>query len=281
VPQVRCPNCGCLVNLKTRKKMDFHLISTNLRSGPKSFTQLLHITHLPRKTLSLRLKELLELGTIIKDDGYRLSEALLDAPAKYQTKRGYELKSKIARFIKENPNGNRDALIIGVFLGFLIVGPLLFAHPILMVRAHRVHEFDLQPPVGEDFTVSIGVRDAVDLYGWQGKISFDPNVLVISAVIAGDFLSTDALIVNATGGFLLEQPQTPESLIIVAIDEPGTLSIAGSLVGKVPGKSGGGTLVTITFEIASQGDAEVSLVGDIILVNDRVRDAKGLLEIET
>ena len=283
MPQIRCPNCGCSINLETRKKMDFYLISKKLQSGPKSFTQLLHATQLPRKTLSLRLKELTERGTVIKDNGYRLSEASRDAPIKYQMRRGYRLKSKIYRFVKENPNGNRDALIIGVFLAFLIAGPLLFAHPFFVVHAHRVHNFDLQPLLGDDFTVSIGVRDAVDLYGWQGKIRFDPNVLVISDVTAGDFLSSKALVVNATGGFLIKEPQSPESLLIVAIDGSGVLSISGSLLGDVPGKSGSGRLVTITFDIASdpQENIEVNLVGDIILVNHEVRDAEGVLEIET
>jgi len=283
MPQIRCPNCGCSINLENRKNMDFYLISRDLKSGPKSFTDLLHATHLPRKTLSLRLKELLERGTIIKDNGYHLSEASFDAPIKNQMKRGYKLKAKIHRFIKENPNGNRDALIIGVLLAFLIAGPLLFAQPLFVVHAHRVHNFDLQPLSGDDFTVNIGIRDAVDLYGWQGKIRFDPNVLAILDVNAGDFLSSDAVVVNATGGSLIKEPQSPESLIIVDIDESGVLFISGSLLGNVPGKSGSGTLVTITFEVVSgpQENIEVNLAGDIILVNHDVLDAEGVLEIRT
>jgi len=283
MPQIRCPNCGCSINLENRKKTDCNLIFGNLQSGPKSFTELLRATRLPRKTLSLRLKELIDCGTITKDDGYRLTEASHDAPMKQRMRRAYGLKSKIHHFVKENPNGNRDALIIGVVLGFLIAGPLLFANPLFVVRAHRLHNFNLQPLPGDDFTVTISVRDAVDLYGWQGNIRFDPNVLAVLDVTAGDFLSGNAIIVNATGGFLLKEPQSAESLLIVAVDESGVLSIGGSLLGDVRGNSGSGRLVTITFEVVNdlQEDIEVNLVGDIILVNHKVLDAKGVLEIET
>ena len=282
MPQIRCPQCGCSINLETRRKTDFHLISSNLQYGPKSFTQLLHATQLPRKTLSLRLKQLVENGTITKDGGYRINGAS-HVPAKREKKRGYEMKSRIYRFIKENPNGNRDALIIGVLLGFLVLGPLLFAQPFFVVKAHHVHDFDLQPSLEDSFSVAINVRDAVDLYGWQGKISFDSNVLVVADVVAGDFLSSNALVVNATGGYLIDEPESPESLLFVDVDESGVLFMSGSLLGDVLGKSGNGRLVSVTFEIASDAteDLTANLEGDVILVNHNVRDAEGTLEIET
>jgi hypothetical protein len=75
MPQVRCPNCGTTINLETRKETDFNLIINALHKNPKTFTQLLNYTRLPRKTLSLRLKELCDRGVIIKDGGYHLSES--------------------------------------------------------------------------------------------------------------------------------------------------------------------------------------------------------------
>jgi PKD repeat protein len=72
-PQITCPHCGNTINLENRKEVDFEKITYALNNSSKTFTQLLEITNLPRKTLSLRLKDLCNSGSIVKDGGYRLS----------------------------------------------------------------------------------------------------------------------------------------------------------------------------------------------------------------
>lgn len=52
------------------------MILRALRKKPKTFTDLLNITGLPRKTLSLRLKDLLKSRTIVKNGNYHLNGAL-------------------------------------------------------------------------------------------------------------------------------------------------------------------------------------------------------------
>ena len=69
MPRIRCPNCGLTIDLESRKEVDFSQIFNALKSKERTFTELLHITHLPRKTLSLRLKSLSKEGLITKDDG--------------------------------------------------------------------------------------------------------------------------------------------------------------------------------------------------------------------
>lgn len=76
MPQIRCPKCGTTINLENRKGVDFSMILNALQRSPKTFTDLLHLTGLPRKTLSLRLKCLCDSGTIVKDGGYRINGAL-------------------------------------------------------------------------------------------------------------------------------------------------------------------------------------------------------------
>ena len=74
VPQITCPNCGTTINLENRKEIDLDMIRNAARRQPKTFTELLHITKLPRKTLSLRLKELCQSGMLIKNEGvYKLN----------------------------------------------------------------------------------------------------------------------------------------------------------------------------------------------------------------
>lgn len=76
MPQIRCPNCGMTINLENRREIDLGMILKALEKKPRSFTELLHITHLPRKTLDLRLKYLIKSGAIVKDEGYRLNGTL-------------------------------------------------------------------------------------------------------------------------------------------------------------------------------------------------------------
>ena len=96
-PQITCPHCGNTINLENRKEVDFEKITYALNKSPKTFTELLEITNLPRKTLSLRLKDLCTSGSVVKDGGYRLSSSF----------RPYEKMSGI----KSNGNGKMKGTI--------------------------------------------------------------------------------------------------------------------------------------------------------------------------
>ena len=50
MPRIMCPNCGLTISLEERRNLDFNLIKDATRKKPTSFTKLLHITKLPRKT---------------------------------------------------------------------------------------------------------------------------------------------------------------------------------------------------------------------------------------
>jgi len=65
-----CTNCGTTINLENRREIDFDLIKNAAKKKPLTFTQLLHVTRLSRKTLSLRLKELCSNGTLVKNEGF-------------------------------------------------------------------------------------------------------------------------------------------------------------------------------------------------------------------
>jgi hypothetical protein len=56
--------------MERRREVDHTLILNALKSGPKRFMELYKTTELPRKTLSFRLKDLLQSKYIIKKDGY-------------------------------------------------------------------------------------------------------------------------------------------------------------------------------------------------------------------
>jgi len=90
-PQITCPYCGNTIGLENRKEVDFEKIMHALGKSQRTFTELLTMTSLPRKTLSIRLKELCASGSITKDGGYHLSPSI--APAN-------------GIFTKKNGNGN-------------------------------------------------------------------------------------------------------------------------------------------------------------------------------
>jgi len=54
------------INLEKRKEIDFYLIKKTTKNTPQTFTELLHITRVSGRTLSVRLKELCEKGILPK-----------------------------------------------------------------------------------------------------------------------------------------------------------------------------------------------------------------------
>jgi len=287
MPQIRCPSCGTTINLKNRKEIDLDLIIGSINKGPKTFTQLLRTTHLPRKTLYLRLKELVDSRIIVKDRGYRLTDSpeASEFQMRRSTKRFHNLKSKVVRFIKENPDGNRDSLLIVSFIAFLVISSV-FTNT-LIVRAHRVHNLNADSQIADGtLEVKMGITNAANLYAWQGKITYDPTILKVVNVATGEFLSSDAIVINATGQvYSIETSYSTRSLLVFATDADsmeGVLVIGGSLLGKAQGIYGAGTLATITFSVINEKmeTPNVNLRGEMILVNPDLSDAEGILKIE-
>ena len=282
MPQIRCPNCGVTINLENRKTTDYDLIVGSLKKGPKTFTQLLRKTRLPRKTLNIRLKGLISSGIILKDGDYHLKDSpqTREFQARSSSERIHNLKSKAIHFIRDNPKGNRDAALIIAFFALMMIG---ITRP-LMVTAHHVHKIDTGSIISDTFELTIGITNAVDLYSWQGKITYDPSILKVVDVAGGNFLSSDTIVINSTNE--ISSISTPSSACSILIfttdaDSRGVLLIGGSLLGKVQGSYGEGTLATITFSVIDEVETiNANLGGGIILLNSDLSDAKGTLKAE-
>jgi len=223
MPQVTCPKCGTTINLKNRKEIDFNLIVVATKSKPRTFTELLHLTRLSRKTLSLRLKELCDNGTIVKNDGvYGITSGS-----------GQKFERKFA--LKELSTMASDKRIR---MGLMMVAFLLTSSGFGYVMA----KFILSPPptqeslkpIGE-FTMALNVENIEDLYAWQAVVTYDPDVL-------------SALRSTPCGFFDYEYPFFFNATDIAN----GLLLIGGTLYGDVSGKSGAGTLATIEFGYLTQ-----------------------------
>ena len=259
MPRIRCPNCGTSINLETRRETDLSLILNSLRSGPKTFTQLLRATRLPRKTLSLRLKDLVNSEAIVNDGGYRLNGALpSDLRRKMNMKRSFQ-------FSRKN----------------MMLTLLILCMGILLAQAYGQYMFAPSPPlppplptITETFEVNIMIYDVTDLWSWEARVVFDPNVLIVTNVVEGPFLEENggnALFMAATkivkGIFSDGTLSTDDPLTYIMNDEAYSNSVllGGTLTRGAQGVSGRGVLATVTFGVIEEGSRNLKIEDDLAL----------------
>lgn len=105
--------------------------------------------------------------------------------------------------------------------------------------------------VGESFTISIKVAEVIGLYGWQVKLSYNPEVLNGTGIDEGPFLKTQ-------GDVFFDSNFN---------NTHGQVAAFGTLIGNMSGVSGTGVLLTITFKTKSVGnsmlDLEETVLGDM------------------
>ena len=98
----------------------------------------------------------------------------------------------------------------------------------------------------DEFTIDINVEGMVDLYGLGFELHFAPytQTLVVSGVVEGDFL--------AQGGY--------ETDFFYGINAfAGKIEIYIGRFGQVPGASGDGTLVSVSFKVLDAGDSILNI----------------------
>jgi DNA-binding HxlR family transcriptional regulator len=260
-----CPNCGKTINLLNRKETDFHLITSATRRKPRTFTDLLHITGLSRKTLSLRLKELCGNGDLVKTEGVYM----LNGTSHFASEGGRSVE-RISRLAHDRRM--RTGLMLAALLISFSVSGYVFA---TLFNSQSPSPSSLPSYIGT-FTVDLKVYWATDVFAWQANINFNTSELVFVKATEGDFLN----------------PNTPYSTIFLCVDdtEPGggELLLYGSRKGiGVRGASGDGTLATITFGYKAETYAQPKIVKydnagfDTWLQNSNLADTAGALKLVT
>ena len=113
-------------------------------------------------------------------------------------------------------------------------------------------------PIGSTVTFNINISDVTNLFSWQINMSWNPSILNVSRIIAGDFLlqTTSG---NKTAAYQL-------GFVINTTDNAkGYTAMAESILGDAPGisVSGGGRLCSIEFLIVGYGwtDLTIRLTG--------------------
>jgi general secretion pathway protein D len=98
--------------------------------------------------------------------------------------------------------------------------------------------------VGATFQVAVMAANAQDLFSVPMQMQFDPKLLSLVNVDAGDFLGKDG-----------------QAVALVHRDEGnGAVTISTSRPPGTKGVDGQGTLCTLTFKALAPGDAALSLV---------------------
>jgi general secretion pathway protein D len=98
--------------------------------------------------------------------------------------------------------------------------------------------------VGSTFQVAITAANAHDLYSVPMQLQFDPKVLALTDVEAGEMFSKDG-----------------QAVALVHRDEGnGAVTISASRPPNVHGVDGQGTICTLTFKAVGAGDSSLALV---------------------
>ena len=105
---------------------------------------------------------------------------------------------------------------------------------------------------GSTFTVRVNVSDVVDLYTWQVNMSWDPSILNVSSLTAGEFLLQTAS-ADKTASFQIG------SVINATDNVEGYTGMAESILGDVSGITGNGTLVSIEFLVVGYGESNLTI----------------------
>ena len=102
--------------------------------------------------------------------------------------------------------------------------------------------------VGQTFTLALTVRYVSNLAGWQLNIVFNPAVLKAVSIAEGDFLSKDG------GNTFFQAGEINNAAGSIT-------GLSGAFIGT-SGRSGSGTLFSVTFEAKAAGEGWLQLSGD-------------------
>jgi hypothetical protein len=137
-----------------------------------------------------------------------------------------------------------------VATGFIFFGAESSSSPQIFVTPAIVQDDTKQ--VGAVFSVDVNVTEAPDLFAWQINMSWNPAILSVNNIVAGEFLLRTSS-PNKTASFELGH------VINVTEDVQGYTCMSESILGDVAGISGNGTLVSIEFLVVGYGSTDLNL----------------------
>jgi len=118
------------------------------------------------------------------------------------------------------------------------------------------YENDLWYQIGNTTQIQLNITAATDLFAWQINVSWDPSILNLSNIIAGEFLDR----VNPPNYTTSSPAPNGLGFVINTTDNvAGYTAMGESILGGAPAISGSGTLVTIEFLITGYGCGNLTI----------------------
>lgn len=141
-------------------------------------------------------------------------------------------------------------MIASIIIVFL-TGSLFYLCAVAIAETTSIYvTIDPTPTkIGDTFTASLRVADIEGLWGWNAKISWNPEVLTATRSNRGSFL--------ISGGASDMRPPPPIDNVY------GAITISQTLL-EFSDVSGSGVLELISFEVIGTGNADV-IISDVIL----------------
>jgi len=118
--------------------------------------------------------------------------------------------------------------------------PLMYLNP--AINSHNP---------GESFTVDINIQDANDLYSYEVKLGYNPDILEVASILEGPFIKDQT---TAPLGTLWSTIYGADYVYAVCVT-----------MMKYPGVSGSGTLFNVTFNVIDPGACDLDLYDSIML----------------
>jgi PKD repeat protein len=103
----------------------------------------------------------------------------------------------------------------------------------------------------ESFDVNITITDAVDLYSYEVRLGYDPNILELTGIEEGPFIK--------------DQTTSPMGTMWSTVEESNFVYAVCVTMGAYPGVSGSGTLFTVTFTVKAAGESALHLYDTMLL----------------
>jgi hypothetical protein len=245
MPQITCPNCGTTISLENRREVDFSLIKNATDRRPRTFTELLHITRLSRKTLNNRLKELCAEGILLKQEGmYKLNGASECG------NNGEHFMKGLSR-VFEDKRLRTGMILIAVLASFSVSGYVLAN----IMAPNNYVQPKLNPIALGTFTIALNVNNVTDLYAWQAAIAFNSAQMRVIETSPGNLMSVTFPYFDSSG------------------PSDGLQLVAATLKGNATGITGTGTLATIVFEYYVTGYTPPSIVSEKAGFNTLLEDS--------
>jgi len=147
----------------------------------------------------------------------------------------------------------KKKIIIGISCAIFLILVITSAYIIFYLKKPTTTLYidpqTIKGTMGQVFMVNISVSEVADLYGWQIKLEWNPQILELINVTEGNFLKSHG-----------------QTYFGQKINETGYLVLDCTLIGNLPGASGSGTLAMVQFYVKESGTCILQL-SNTTLVN--------------